>query len=61
MPFRCCASNRTPKLLGWVKDGFQHCAPAWDRGAENLQEHETVRGKLDEKNHKVGSRTRLSN
>ncbi|KAG8642161.1 OBERON-like protein [Manihot esculenta] len=31
MLFRCRACNRTSELLGWVKDVFQHCAPAWDR------------------------------
>lgn len=31
MVFRCRACNRTSELLGWVKDVFQHCAPAWDR------------------------------
>lgn len=30
MLFRCQACNRTSELLGWVKDVFQHCAPAWD-------------------------------
>ncbi|KAE8713094.1 Protein OBERON 2 [Hibiscus syriacus] len=33
MVFRCQACNRTSELLGWVKDVFQHCAPAWDREA----------------------------
>ncbi|XP_050247827.1 OBERON-like protein [Quercus robur] len=33
MVFRCRACNRTSELLGWVKDVFQHCAPAWDREA----------------------------
>ncbi|CAB4274486.1 unnamed protein product [Prunus armeniaca] len=33
MLFRCRACNRTSELLGWVKDVFQHCAPAWDREA----------------------------
>lgn len=33
MFFRCRACNRTSELLGWVKDVFQHCAPAWDREA----------------------------
>ncbi|XP_030518939.1 OBERON-like protein [Rhodamnia argentea] len=33
MLFRCRACNRTSELLGWVKDVFQHCAPAWDRDA----------------------------
>ncbi|TYI20230.1 hypothetical protein ES332_A07G222300v1 [Gossypium tomentosum] len=33
MLFRCCACNRTSELFGWVKDVFQHCAPAWDREA----------------------------
>ncbi|KAK9284773.1 hypothetical protein L1049_023950 [Liquidambar formosana] len=31
MLFRCRACKRTSELLGWVKDVFQHCAPAWDR------------------------------
>ncbi|XP_038694153.1 OBERON-like protein isoform X2 [Tripterygium wilfordii] len=31
MLFQCRACNRTSELLGWVKDVFQHCAPAWDR------------------------------
>lgn len=31
MLFRCRACNRTSELLGWVKDVFQHCAPAWER------------------------------
>ncbi|XP_044493691.1 OBERON-like protein [Mangifera indica] len=30
MLFSCRACNRTSELLGWVKDVFQHCAPAWD-------------------------------
>ncbi|KAG6658939.1 hypothetical protein I3843_04G184800 [Carya illinoinensis] len=30
MVFRCRACNRTSELLGWVKDVFHHCAPAWD-------------------------------
>ncbi|KAJ7960272.1 OBERON-like protein [Quillaja saponaria] len=30
MVFRCQACNRTSELLGWVKDVFQHCAPAWE-------------------------------
>ncbi|MBA0791225.1 hypothetical protein Gohar_015817 [Gossypium harknessii] len=33
MLFRCRACNRTSELFGWVKDVFQHCAPAWDREA----------------------------
>lgn len=33
MVFRCRACNRTSELLGWVKDVFLHCAPAWDREA----------------------------
>lgn len=33
MLFRCRACNRTSELLGWVKDVFQHCAPAWERDA----------------------------
>ncbi|KAE8684630.1 Protein OBERON 2 [Hibiscus syriacus] len=33
MVFRCRACNQTSELLGWVKDVFQHCAPAWDREA----------------------------
>ena len=33
MLFRCRACNRTSELLGWVKDVFQHCAPAWEREA----------------------------
>lgn len=33
MVFRCRACNRTSELLGWVKDVFHHCAPAWDREA----------------------------
>ncbi|XVF31885.1 hypothetical protein REPUB_Repub17cG0033100 [Reevesia pubescens] len=33
MLFRCRACDRTSELLGWVKDVFQHCAPAWDREA----------------------------
>ncbi|XVE72527.1 hypothetical protein DITRI_Ditri11bG0046500 [Diplodiscus trichospermus] len=33
MLFRCRACNRTSELLGWVKDVFQHCAPAWDKEA----------------------------
>ncbi|XP_039043775.1 OBERON-like protein isoform X2 [Hibiscus syriacus] len=33
MVFRCRACNGTSELLGWVKDVFQHCAPAWDREA----------------------------
>lgn len=33
MVFRCRACNRTSELLGWVKDVFQHCAPAWDQEA----------------------------
>lgn len=33
MLFRCRACNRTSELLGWVKDVFQHCAPAWDQEA----------------------------
>ncbi|CAN6574133.1 unnamed protein product [Malus baccata var. baccata] len=33
MLFRCRACSRTSELLGWVKDVFQHCAPAWDREA----------------------------
>ncbi|XP_022758933.1 OBERON-like protein [Durio zibethinus] len=33
MLFRCRACNRTSELLGWVKDVFSHCAPAWDREA----------------------------
>lgn len=31
MIFRCRACNSTSELIGWVKDVFQHCAPAWDR------------------------------
>ncbi|KAK2648407.1 hypothetical protein Ddye_015896 [Dipteronia dyeriana] len=31
MLFKCRACNRTSELLGWVKDVFQHCAPAWER------------------------------
>ncbi|KAI4331012.1 hypothetical protein MLD38_029243 [Melastoma candidum] len=37
MLFRCRACNRTSELLGWVKDVFQHCAPAWDRDALNRE------------------------
>lgn len=33
MLFKCRACNRTSELLGWVKDVFQHCAPAWEREA----------------------------
>lgn len=33
MLFKCRACNRTSELLGWVKDVFQHCAPAWDHEA----------------------------
>ncbi|CAN0927173.1 Protein OBERON 2 [Linum grandiflorum] len=33
MLFRCRACNRTSELLGWVKDVFQHCAPAWEKDA----------------------------
>ncbi|GMI85657.1 OBERON2 [Hibiscus trionum] len=33
MVFRCRACNQTSEVLGWVKDVFQHCAPAWDREA----------------------------
>ncbi|GMJ01275.1 OBERON2 [Hibiscus trionum] len=33
MLFRCRACNRPSELLGWVKDVFQHCAPAWDKEA----------------------------
>ncbi|XWS31062.1 hypothetical protein CRYUN_Cryun23aG0045000 [Craigia yunnanensis] len=33
MLFHCRACNQTSELLGWVKDVFQHCAPAWDREA----------------------------
>ncbi|XVF71766.1 hypothetical protein PTKIN_Ptkin12aG0065400 [Pterospermum kingtungense] len=33
MLFHCRACNRTSELLGWVKDVFQHCAPAWDKEA----------------------------
>ncbi|KAG6748757.1 hypothetical protein POTOM_048690 [Populus tomentosa] len=33
MLFHCRACNRTSELLGWVKDVFQHCAPAWEREA----------------------------
>ncbi|WOL03944.1 OBERON-like protein [Canna indica] len=33
MLFRCQACHRTSELLGWVKDVFQQCAPAWDREA----------------------------
>ncbi|KAL5794279.1 hypothetical protein ACOSP7_002873 [Xanthoceras sorbifolium] len=33
MLFRCRACNRTSELLGWVKDVFHHCAPAWEREA----------------------------
>ena len=33
MLFRCRACNRTSELLSWVKDVFQHCAPAWDKEA----------------------------
>ncbi|KAG4192963.1 hypothetical protein ERO13_A07G190500v2 [Gossypium hirsutum] len=33
MLFRCRACNRTSELFGWVKDVFQHCAPAWYREA----------------------------
>ncbi|KAH1130892.1 hypothetical protein J1N35_002270 [Gossypium stocksii] len=33
MLFHCRACNRTSELLGWVKDVFQHCVPAWDREA----------------------------
>ncbi|KAG6517269.1 OBERON-like protein [Zingiber officinale] len=33
MLFRCQACHRTSELLGWVKDVFQQCTPAWDREA----------------------------
>ncbi|KAK8630562.1 hypothetical protein V6N13_079350 [Hibiscus sabdariffa] len=33
MLFRCRACNRPSELLGWVKDVFRHCAPAWDKEA----------------------------
>ncbi|KAE8676846.1 hypothetical protein F3Y22_tig00111582pilonHSYRG01370 [Hibiscus syriacus] len=33
MLFRCRACNRPSELLGWVKDVFQHCAPAWVKEA----------------------------
>ncbi|KAK8650826.1 hypothetical protein V6N13_140449 [Hibiscus sabdariffa] len=33
MVFRCRACNQASEVLGWVKDVFQHCAPAWDREA----------------------------
>ncbi|KAJ3675590.1 hypothetical protein LUZ60_004632 [Juncus effusus] len=31
MEFRCQACQRASELLGWVRDVFQQCAPAWDR------------------------------
>ncbi|KAG6662954.1 OBERON-like protein [Carya illinoinensis] len=33
MVFRCKACNRTSELLGWVKDVFHNCAPAWEQEA----------------------------